>query len=90
MLTRLEDIVDTCEEEAIEDIRDRYMLFNQHAGSYTWKALINNDFVNLDLKKTLSQNNIPDESEKYFKLGLDDDFDIPSLHIYYDDDLTYA
>lgn len=90
MLARTDDIVRTCEEETINDIRDRYMEYNKHAGSYTWKALINNDFVNLDMLKTLAENSVPDESEKFFKLGLDDDFDIPTLHIYYDDDLTYA
>lgn len=38
MLTRTEDIINTCEEETINDIRERYLEFNRHAQSYTWKV----------------------------------------------------
>lgn len=90
MLTGAEDIIDTCEEETINDIRDRYMEYNRHGGSYTWKALKNDEFCPLTMEETLSQNGFPDESENFLKLGMDEDFYIPTLHIYFNDDLTYA
>jgi len=90
MLTRKEDIIQICQEETIADIRNRYNEYNLNANSYTWKALIKGEFVLLNLEKTLDQNGILDESEQFTKLGMDEDFDIPSLHIYYNDDLNYA
>ena len=77
-------------EETVGEIRERYMQFNKHAVSYTWKALIDGEFKNLNLEQTLERNSVPDETDEYAKLGLDDDFYIPTIHIYFDDDLTYA
>eukprot|EP01035_Chromulina_nebulosa_P020639 gene20639-26758_t len=53
-------------------------------------GLIDGHIVELDMLKTLEENGIPDESEKYMKLGLEEDFYIPTIHIYFNDDLTYA
>jgi hypothetical protein len=39
---------------------------------------------------TLKENGVEDESDKFLELGLDEDFFIPTLHIYFNDDLTYA
>lgn len=33
---------------------------------------------------------IIDESEKFIRLGMDEDFSIPNIHIYYNDDLNDA
>jgi hypothetical protein len=55
MVSRSEDIVSTCMEETIGEIRDRYVEYNQHANSYTWKALINDEFVPLDMGVTLEK-----------------------------------
>ena len=52
--------------------------------------LINDEFFPLDMDKTLEQNNVPDESEKFSSIGIDEDYYIPTLHIYFNDDLTYA
>jgi hypothetical protein len=90
MLTKTEDVINTCQEETINDIRDRYIEYNAHGNSYTWKALINDEFVPLDMDKTLEQNNVPDESEKFSQIGIDEDYYVPTLHIYFNDDLTYA
>jgi hypothetical protein len=90
MLTRTEDLIHACQEETIDDIRERYMEYNKHAQSYTWKALINNEFVNLAMKCTLEENGIVDESENFSSLGLDEDAYVPTLLIYFNDDLTYA
>jgi len=88
MVTRNEDVITICSEETISDIRDRYMEYNAHSQSYTWKALINDEFVPLNMTITLEENGVPDESEKFINLGMDYDFYIPTLHIYYNDDLT--
>lgn len=90
MLTHGEDIINTCEEETINDIRDRYLEYNAHAKSYTWKALVGEEFVNLKMEFTLEGNGIEDESEKFLSLGMDEDSFIPSLHLYFNDDLSYA
>lgn len=90
MLTKTEDLIHACQEETIDDIRERYMEYNKHAHSYTWKALINDEFINLNMKATLEENGIEDESEKFTSLGLDDDAFVPTLLIYFNDDLTYA
>ena len=88
MITRGEDVITVCSEETINDIRDRYMEFNAHANSYTFKALINDEFVCLDMNKTLDGNNVPDETEKFVDLNMEYDCYIPSLHLYFNDDLT--
>ena len=90
MLTRIDDLIHACQEEKIKDIRDRYLEYNKHAESYTWKALIKGEFVNLVMDWTLEENGLEDESEKFNDLGIDDDAFIPTLHLYFDDDLTYA
>lgn len=90
MLTHTEDVIQTCQEETINDIRDRYLEYNKHAKSYTWKALIGDQLVTLDMNKTLEDNQVLDESELFYELGMNDDYYIPTLHIYFNDDLTIA
>ena len=90
MLTRTDDMIKVCKEETIGDIRNRYMEYNMNSNSYTWKALIDGEFVTMQLDKNLEENGIADESEKFLKLGMDEDFYCPNLHIYYNDDLNYA
>lgn len=88
MLTRKEDIINVCQEESINDIQERYVEFNRHAKSYTWKGLLNNEFVILKMDKTLEENGIRDEAETFNRLGMDDEYYVPTLHIYFNDDLT--
>ena len=64
----------------------RYLPYNSHAASYTWKFLGNV----LDMKLTLQENGVLDERENYAKLNLPDDFFVPMLHLYFNDDLTEA
>jgi hypothetical protein len=90
MLTRSEDVIQTCQEETISDIRERYLEYNKHAKSYTWKAMIGDKLVAMDMTKTLEENQVEDESEVFYELGMNDDYYIPTLHIYYNDDLTIA
>ena len=70
----------------MNEILDRYLSLNEHADSYTWKRLGRP----LDMDKTMEENDIPDESEDFVDLNLDEDMYIPCVHLYYNDDLTVA
>lgn len=89
-LTQTSDVIRTCSEETVDNISDRYLEYNKHAKSYTWKHLVDDQFVPIKMDWTLLQNGIIDESTKFLELGMDDDFDIPTFHLYFNDDLTYA
>lgn len=70
----------------MEEILQRYLKFNAHASSYTWKY----DCLNLEMDKTLAQNNIIDEDEDFYELGINDDTFLQAIHLYFNDDLTEA
>ena len=57
---------------------------NDHAASYTWKRLGRP----MDMDKTLEENDIPDESEEFLELGMDEHYYLPAIHLYFNDDLT--
>jgi hypothetical protein len=86
MLTKMDDVLEVCSEESMFDIMDRYMELNEHSQSYTWKRLGRP----LDMEKTLEENDIPDETEEFLYLNIDEDAYIPCVHLYYNDDLTVA
>ena len=88
MVTRTEDVITVCAEETIADIRERYVEYNAHSHSYAWKAVLKDEFVVLDMSKTLEENGVDDESDKFVDLGMDYDFYIPALHIFWMDDLS--
>ncbi|CAM9793407.1 unnamed protein product [Chrysoparadoxa australica] len=44
----------------------------------------------MDMDATLEENGVVDESLEFEKLQIEDDFFIPVLHIYFNDDLTVA
>lgn len=60
------------------------MVYNAHAASYTWKY----NGENLNMFKTLEANEVADESEEFYTLGMDEDLFLPALHLYFNDDLT--
>ena len=86
MLTKNDDILEVCSEEKMNEILDRYIELNEHSASYTWKRLGRP----LDMEKTLEENDIPDETEEFVDLNIDEDAYIPCVHLYYNDDLTVA
>ena len=94
VLTGQEHLMTVPSEESIVEIRGRYLELNWHAESYVWKAMqkVGEDFelVELDMEKTLEENGIKDETEEMQKLGVDQDFYVPVIHLYYQDDLTTA
>ena len=73
-----------CSEEILSEILQRYLVYNKHAASYTWKYNGNN----LDMNKTLEANDVIDESEEFYQLSMDEDQFLPALHLYFNDDLT--
>ena len=75
-----------CSEETISEIMQRYLPYNAHAASYTWKY----DGEQLEMDKTLLQNGIGDDDERFYDLRIDDRQFLCALHVYYDDDLTEA
>lgn len=89
-LTGQNDLLEVCSEETLEEVQDRYIEFNKHAPSYTWKALFDGAFRPLDMKITLEENGVKDETEELAALNMDPDEYIPVLHLYFNDDLTTA
>ena len=66
------------------EILKRYLKYNAHAESYTWKY----DCVVLDMHKTLAENGIVDDDPDFYTLRMRDDKYLQSVILYYNDDLT--
>jgi len=90
VLSKQEKLLEVCSEETLSEILDRYLAWNSHAGSYTWKGLIGGQFRPLDMNKTLAENNVQDEAAEFERLSIKQDFYYPVLHLYFNDDLTVA
>lgn len=73
-----------CSEETLAEILLRYLHYNAHARSYTWK----HSGTILDMSKTLVQNNVPDDDLELQDLRLDPERFIPSIQLHFNDDLT--
>lgn len=85
-LTLQNQIIEVCSEETMKEILLRYLKYNAHAESYTWKY----DCNVLDMDKTLSENGIPDDDPDFYTLRMRDDQYLQSVILYYNDDLTEA
>lgn len=70
----------------MNEILDRYLPYNLHAASYTWKRL----GKVLDMNGSLAENGIADETAECLALGINPDEYIPAVHLYFNDDLTIA
>jgi hypothetical protein len=69
----------------MNEILDRYLAYNEHAASYTWKRLGRP----LDMERRLKENDIPDDTDEFLEHGIDEDSYIPAIHLYFsNDDLT--
>ena len=75
-----------CSEENINEILDRYLRYNAHAASYTWKYERNV----LDMQKTLQENGIKDDDPDFYDLSMNDNIFRQAIHLYFNDDLTEA
>ncbi|XP_067827929.1 cytochrome b5 domain-containing protein 1 [Heptranchias perlo] len=83
-LTSQEQVIEVCSEETMNDILDRYLTYNAHAASYTWKY--NGEKLKMD--RTLEENGIEDEDEMFYDLQLEPDDFRQSILLYFNDDLT--
>lgn len=83
-LTLQNHIVEVCTEETMFEILKRYLKYNAHAESYTWKY----DCKVLYMNKTLSDNGIVDDDPDFYELRMRDDNYLQSVMLYYNDDLT--
>ncbi|TYZ68450.1 hypothetical protein PybrP1_004309 [[Pythium] brassicae (nom. inval.)] len=88
VLTQQRHSLEVCCEETIEEIQARYLEMNSHAASYTWKCLDDGEFVPLQMKRTLEENGIVDESPTFERFDMDEQRYKPILHLYFNDDLT--
>lgn len=89
-LNKHEITLEVCAEETLQDIvQERYLQVNAHANSYTWRRL-DPEPRDLDMTLTLDGNGVLDETDSFESLGLNADFYIPAIHLYYNDDLTEA
>ena len=79
-----EQTIEVCAEETMNEILLRYMPYNSHAESYTWKYRENN----MDMDKTLEENGVVDEDEEFYELGMDEEEFLPPIMLYFNDDLT--
>jgi len=84
-LSSQEHLLEVCTEETINEIQERYLRYNKHAQSYTWKRL----GVPLNMTKTLDQNNITDDTDEFAIMGREDAY-IPAVHVCFNDDLSVA
>ncbi|KAL4707425.1 hypothetical protein ACJJTC_008610 [Scirpophaga incertulas] len=83
-LTGSTTTLEVCSEESIYQIMVRYLPHNSHMHSYTWRYL----GYALNYSKTLAENGILDERERFNDVALPDNFHIPAILIYFNDDLT--
>ena len=87
-LTHHEETLTVPSEESLNEIQTRYLEINKHSKSYTWK---NCEGKILDMTKTLGENGIVDEDAEYDYLDVpDSQRHVPSILIYFNDDLTEA
>ena len=82
-------------EQTVAEIATKYLEYNSHSRGYTWKVL-KPDYdcavLPLDMGKTLEENKVTDDGEEIETLGLDteDDDLLPTVLLYYSDELTVA
>lgn len=70
--------------ESMWEILHRYLPYNAHAASYTWKY----EGKDLNMDYTLEQNGIRDEDEEFDHLSVDSAPYTPAILLYFNDDLT--
>ncbi|KAM7376796.1 hypothetical protein PAMA_013532 [Pampus argenteus] len=83
-LTSQEQHLEVCSEETLAQILQRYLHCNSHACSYTWK----HDGASLDMSRTLTENNIPNDDHQLEQLRLDHSLFTPAILLHFNDDLT--
>uniref|UniRef100_A0A8C9KR47 Cytochrome b5 domain-containing protein 1 n=1 Tax=Panthera tigris altaica TaxID=74533 RepID=A0A8C9KR47_PANTA len=83
-LTSQEHMLEVGALESMWEILHRYLPYNAHAASYTWKY----EGKNLNMDHTLEQNGIRDEDDEFDYLSMDGAPYTPAILLYFNDDLT--
>nr|XP_019836721.1 PREDICTED: cytochrome b5 domain-containing protein 1 isoform X2 [Bos indicus] len=83
-LTSQEHTLEVGALESMWEILHRYLPYNAHAASYTWKY----DGKNLNMDYTLEENGIQDQQEEFDYLNMDSTLYTPAVLLYFNDDLT--
>ncbi|XP_048221848.1 cytochrome b5 domain-containing protein 1 [Perognathus longimembris pacificus] len=83
-LTSQEHTLEVGALESMWEILHRYLPYNAHAASYTWKY----DGKILIMDRTLEENGIEDEEEEFDLLNMDGTLHTPAILLYFNDDLT--
>jgi hypothetical protein len=94
-LTEQRQLLSFGAEETVQEMQGRFLEFNKHCRSYTWKVLLvspegKSEFRPLETGLTLAENGCEDTTEELETLGLDPDEHLPVIHLYFNDDLTEA
>lgn len=76
--------LEVCSEETIYEIMMRYLPHNAHMHSYAWRYRGRG----LCYDRTLEQNGVPDERDRFSEVALPENVHIPAVFVYYNDDLT--
>uniref|UniRef100_A0A452UQU6 Cytochrome b5 domain-containing protein 1 n=1 Tax=Ursus maritimus TaxID=29073 RepID=A0A452UQU6_URSMA len=71
-------------QESMWEILHRYLPYNAHAASYTWK----HEGKKLNMDYTLEENGIRDEDEEFDYLNMDGTLYTPAILLHFNDDLT--
>ncbi|XP_032695964.1 cytochrome b5 domain-containing protein 1 [Lontra canadensis] len=83
-LTSQEHTLEVGAKESMWEILHRYLPYNAHAASYTWKY----EGKKLNMDFTLEENGIRDEGEDFDYLNMDGALYTPAILLYFNDDLT--
>ncbi|KAK9881033.1 hypothetical protein WA026_014376 [Henosepilachna vigintioctopunctata] len=83
MLTFHEVQINVCAEDTFKRIQERYSIFNKDPDSYAWKYF--DKYIDLD--KTMDENGIVDDRDKFAEFGMPQNYYVPVVFLYYNDDL---
>ncbi|XP_045469055.1 cytochrome b5 domain-containing protein 1 [Harmonia axyridis] len=86
MLTFHEVQINVCCEDTFRRIQERYSIFNKDPDSYAWRYFDQE----IDLDKTMDENGIVDDRDKFTEFGMPQNFYIPVVFLFYKDDLKYS
>ncbi|XP_044271122.1 cytochrome b5 domain-containing protein 1 [Tribolium madens] len=79
-------VINVCCEDSFYRIQERYSLYTSEPDSYTWVYM--DKLIEMD--KTMDENGIPDDREKMAELGIPKSFFVPSVNLYFNDDLRHT
>ncbi|XP_060038602.1 cytochrome b5 domain-containing protein 1-like [Erinaceus europaeus] len=84
VLTGQDHVLEVGTLETMWEIAHRFLTYNAHAASYTWKY----DGRILNMDRTLEENGIYNEEDDFELLKMDDPLYLPAIMLHFNDDLT--